>query len=178
MQAALRSRGGKIAGVAPYSNPERKHGSRVGWGSPPLYSGLEGLESYAAAFQLQARLPVFFPAAGFFAGFWFLARRSAIREVGEFDERYGLGGFEDLDLQWRLRRAGYRLGFAGRCYVHHVDFGCAQRNGLKKVELYGRRRAALLHEKFPAAAGVEYGYAGYWLNKSRAAAALRAERRP
>jgi hypothetical protein len=53
-----------------------------------------------------------------------------------------------------MRLAGYRLGFAGRCYVHHIGFGSGQSNGLQSREFYGRKRAALLHEKYPKTAAV------------------------
>jgi GT2 family glycosyltransferase len=152
MQAALRAGGPAVAGVSALSNPPREPGTPVDWERRPWYRGIKGLERYAAAELLRGGAPVFLPAVGLLNGFWFLTRRSVIKKVGAFDERYGPGGFEDFDLQWRMREAGYRLGFAGRSYVHHVVFGCSEINGLKKRELYGPARAALLHEKFPETA--------------------------
>jgi len=42
------------------------------------------------------------------AGMFLLLKSSALREVAGFDERYFLY-YEDVDLCWRLRRAGYNL---------------------------------------------------------------------
>lgn len=54
-----------------------------------------------------------------------LYRRSALEQVGGFDEQFGayawglpIGG-EDTDLAWRLRRAGYGAVFAPLAVVHH-----------------------------------------------------------
>ena len=152
MQEALRRAGPKGGGVSALSNPPRLQGSPIGWARRPWYGDIKGLERYAAAESLRGTAPAYLPAEGFFGGFWFLTKRSVIRRIGVFDESYGLGGFEDFDLQWRMREAGYGVGFAGRSYVHHIGFACAEKNGLKKRDLYGPERAALLHEKFPGAA--------------------------
>jgi N-acetylglucosaminyl-diphospho-decaprenol L-rhamnosyltransferase len=47
-------------------------------------------------------------------------RRSAIDSVGGWDERYFMYG-EDLDLCWRLRRLGWRVGYEPRGHVTHVQ---------------------------------------------------------
>ncbi|MFI5349410.1 MAG: glycosyltransferase family 2 protein [Elusimicrobiota bacterium] len=157
MQAALRPPRPPVGGVSPLSNPVRALEAPMSWGCRPLYRGIKSLERYAGAALLRRGRPVFIPVEEFLNGFWFLTRRSVIRKIGSFDERYGPGGFEDFDLQWRMRRAGYRLGFAGRSYVHHIGFGCSEVNGLKPREVYGAaRRAALLHDKFPETAAMPY----------------------
>ena len=156
MEAALRSPGAAVGGVSASGNPARAPGSAVGWGCRPLYRGIKSMERYAGAALLQGRRPVYSPAEGFFTGYWFLTRRAVIEKAGVFDESFGQGGFEDFDLQWRIRRAGYRLGFAGRAYVHHVGFASGQKNGLSIREFYGRKRLALLHLKHPETAAVPY----------------------
>lgn len=45
--------------------------------------------------------------------------RRVFDEVGVFDERFAVGTFEDNDLCYRLRRAGYRLLIATNSFVHH-----------------------------------------------------------
>jgi GT2 family glycosyltransferase len=52
-------------------------------------------------------------------GFCLLARREVLDAVGAFDERYGLGFFDDDDLCLRVRQAGRQLLAAQDVYVHH-----------------------------------------------------------
>lgn len=48
-----------------------------------------------------------------------LLRRSALEDVGLFDRSFFLY-YEDTDLSWRLRRAGYRLRYQPRSTIRHV----------------------------------------------------------
>ena len=52
------------------------------------------------------------------SGACLLARRSAFRAVGGFDEAYFMYA-EDVDLCWRLRRAGWRVGYEPGGRVMH-----------------------------------------------------------
>jgi GT2 family glycosyltransferase len=143
----------RAAVVSPCSNPPAKRAPL--WSAPPHYAGLAGLDRFAAAARLAADPGPFFPAPGFIPGFWMMARRARVLEAGGFDERFTPGGFEDFDLQWRLKEDGGVLGFAGRAFVHHEWFGIARANGLRQDRLYGPARRRRLTEKFPATARVE-----------------------
>ncbi|HXT01272.1 MAG TPA: glycosyltransferase [Elusimicrobiota bacterium] len=143
----------RAAAVSPCSNAPGR-GRRRGWGAPPLYESLEGLDRLAAAADLAPAAPAFLPAEGFVPGFWLMTTRARLERVGGFDERFAPGGFEDFDLQWRLKKSGGQLGFAGRAYVHHVWFGCARANGLSEARLYGPARRRLLTEKHPETARI------------------------
>ena len=59
-------------------------------------------------------------AAGWVSGSCFLARRSALEELGGFDEAYFMYA-EDMDLCWRAHEAGWGVGFAGTAEVTHVQ---------------------------------------------------------
>lgn len=52
-------------------------------------------------------------------GFCLAIRKAALGEELPFDERFGLGTFEDNDLCYRLRRKGHRLILASRSFIYH-----------------------------------------------------------
>ena len=52
-------------------------------------------------------------------GFCLLIRDKAFKELGYFDESYGIGNFEDDDYCLRAIRAGYRLCIAEDAFVFH-----------------------------------------------------------
>jgi N-acetylglucosaminyl-diphospho-decaprenol L-rhamnosyltransferase len=58
--------------------------------------------------------------AGWVSGSCFLARRSALEELGGFDEAYFMYA-EDMDLCWRAHHGGWGVGFAGAAEVTHVQ---------------------------------------------------------
>jgi N-acetylglucosaminyl-diphospho-decaprenol L-rhamnosyltransferase len=52
-------------------------------------------------------------------GACFLVRREAFDEVGGFDDRYFMY-VEEVDLCWRLARAGWRTGYESSARVIHL----------------------------------------------------------
>ena len=46
-------------------------------------------------------------------------RTATLRELGKLDTAYSPGGYDDDDLSFRYRRAGYKLILAYDTYVHH-----------------------------------------------------------
>ncbi len=81
------------------------------------YAGLDGLEAfagrrrreYAGKAQAVERL----------TGFCLLAHRDVLDRVGGFDERFGVGFFDDDDLSVKVLRAGFRLLVSLNVFVHH-----------------------------------------------------------
>lgn len=53
------------------------------------------------------------------SGFCILARRDVLKRVGGFDERFGIGFFDDDDLGIRVREAGFKLIIALDVFIHH-----------------------------------------------------------
>jgi hypothetical protein len=70
-----------------------------------------------------------------------LVRRSALREVGGFDQRLSCN--EDTDLIWRLHRNGYRTVYECRLNVFEFDHRRLDR-GLGRKTLHSLLRCALL----------------------------------
>lgn len=58
--------------------------------------------------------------ADWISGSCFLARRTALEELGGFDEAYFMY-LEDTDLCWRAHQAGWGVGFTGAASVTHVQ---------------------------------------------------------
>ena len=54
------------------------------------------------------------------SGACFLARRSALDELGGFDEAYFMFA-EDMDLCWRAHQAGWQVGFIPGVEVTHIE---------------------------------------------------------
>ena len=84
---------------------------------PVEYQRLDGLDAFAA----RRRREFAGQACEFerLSGFCLLARREVLDQVGDFDERFGLGFFDDDDLGLRVRQAGYKLLIAQDVFVHH-----------------------------------------------------------
>ena len=59
-------------------------------------------------------------------------KRDALAEVGGFDPFFPVNAGEDLDLGYRLKRAGYRLGYTPDAVVYHQHSDTHQ--SLKRVQ--------------------------------------------
>ncbi|MEM8586142.1 MAG: bifunctional riboflavin kinase/FAD synthetase [Bacteroidota bacterium] len=61
-------------------------------------------------------------------------RSKLFHGIGGFEEEY-FAHFEEIDLCWRLKRAGYRIMAEPRSVVHHVGGGTLSYNSPKKAYL-------------------------------------------
>ena len=121
----------------------------------PGYDDLSGLDPFAEKRRLQfAGRSLSFDRL---SGFCLLVRREVVNRVGVFDERFGLGFFDDDDLGIRIRQAGFELRVALDVYIHH--FGSRTFQGLG-IDCY--RQLAGNFESFKAKWGPERT-AGYRL---------------
>ncbi|MEX0717774.1 MAG: glycosyltransferase [Planctomycetaceae bacterium] len=80
-------------------------------------------------------------------GFCLLLRREVVERVGLFDERFGLGNFEDDDYCRRAREAGFRAVIARDAFVHHFGGRTFIGSGIDHGALM-RRNAQLYREKW------------------------------
>lgn len=79
-----------------------------------------------------------------------LYRREALECVGFFDEDY-FAYFEDLELAWRLRLAGYRCSYVPTAVVFHKGAGTAGAHSLLKIYNGERNRMWTVLIHFPPA---------------------------
>ncbi|QKG84448.1 glycosyltransferase family 2 protein [Kroppenstedtia pulmonis] len=66
------------------------------------------------------------------SGFCMAFRASLVKAIGIFDERFGLGTYEDDDFCHRARMAGFRCVVAGDTYVHHFGSRSFRQQGKKE----------------------------------------------
>lgn len=81
------------------------------------YDSLEGLEAAAEAFN-QTNSDKWYPWL-LLVGFCLLFKREVYERIGELDEAFSPGNFEDDDYCLRMRQAGYELLLCGDTYIHH-----------------------------------------------------------
>lgn len=81
-------------------------------------------------------------------------RADALKQVGPFDERLGPGAGgheEETEMSQRIRRAGFRIGYAPKALVYHeVDPARADRERFITIARE-RGRCRMLHEKHSTA---------------------------
>ena len=90
------------------------------------YQTLDEMHAFAARVAQQERGRHF--EWGRVVGLCLLIKREVIGRIGELDERFGVGFFDDDDLSWRARQAGYKLLVAQDVFIHH--FGSRTFQGL------------------------------------------------
>lgn len=77
-----------------------------------------------------------------------LLRRSALDKVGLLDERFEMH-MEEIDLCWRLQRAGYRIRVQPASEVYHIGGGSLRRGSARKVYLTFRNNLLMLYKNLP-----------------------------
>jgi GT2 family glycosyltransferase len=82
-------------------------------------------------------------------GYAFLMRRSLFREIGGFDEQFGLGYFEDVDLARRLVGEDNWFGIHTGSALLHADHGSFSEFSARKSLLESNRH--LYHARYPEA---------------------------
>ena len=82
----------------------------------------------------------------FLSGASLLLRRSALDAIGDFDQKYFLY-WEDADLCFRLRRAGWRLAVAPNSHVRHAVSASAGKSG-RNIIRYFNESAMRFHRTY------------------------------
>lgn len=104
-----------------------------------------------------------------------LLRRSALDEVGLLDEHFTMH-MEEIDLCWRLQRAGYRIRVEPASEVYHIGGGSLPQGDARKVYYNFRNSLLLLYKNLPDAEWKRVFAARSLLDAAAAARALAAGR--
>lgn len=73
-------------------------------------------------------------------GFCLLFKREVVTRIGTFDERFGIGCFEDDDFCRRANAAGFKSVIAGGAFVHHVGSATFRASGVDFVAVMRENR--------------------------------------
>ena len=79
-----------------------------------------------------------------------LLRRSALDEVGLLDERFEMH-MEEIDLCWRLQRAGYRIRVEPESTAYHIGGGSLPQGSPRKAYYNFRNSLLMLYKNLPPA---------------------------
>ena len=127
----------------PCSNtPALREDLWIGWGIP-LLAGAFSSGWKRIAGQYDEPRDIFWG-----TGAALLLRRSALDKVGLLDERFEMH-MEEIDLCWRLQRAGYRIRVQPASEVYHIGGGSLRRGNPRKVYLTFRNNLLMLYKNLP-----------------------------
>ena len=79
--------------------------------------GIARIEAYGTRYKAANREQSVF--VNRIIGLCLLVKRAVVERIGGFDTRYGTGNFEDDDLCFRARVAGYKIVIARDVFIHH-----------------------------------------------------------
>ena len=85
--------------------------------------------------------------AGWLSGACVLVRRSAFRELGGFDDGYFMY-FEDVDLGYRLGKAGYRNVYEPSAVVTHTGAHSTNTDSARMIQEHHRSARRFLSRKY------------------------------
>ena len=112
------------------------------WGYPTC-RGRRGFSMERDEGQYDDPLPIFWA-----SGAAFVVRTAAIREAlrGRLFKNYYFMHMEEIDLCWRLQRAGYTIGYEPRSLVYHVGAASLAQSSPQKTFYNFRNNLFLLAE--------------------------------
>lgn len=90
--------------------------------------------------------------ADWVSGACLLVRREALQQVGGWDESYPLY-YEDVDLCWRIRQAGWRVRWVPQAVVYHQRGGCAIPEPAVRRRLMHDGQWRFMQQRYPDLAG-------------------------
>ena len=118
------------------------------WDKKTLDSGMNFLDRYGFAYSYSPQektCEVFFA-----LGTAFAIRNHVFKEIGGFDDYYFME-YDDMDLSWRARLAGYKVFFCPASIVYHAGGGTVGRTyferNIRNIVQYVRNHFVTLIKK-------------------------------
>lgn len=90
-------------------------------------------------------------------------RSSVWKELGGFDADF-FAHMEEIDLCWRLKKMGYRVGYCPDSVVYHVGGGTLNTSNPKKTYLNFRNNLVMLQKNLPFTTAVWIIFVRLWLD--------------
>lgn len=76
-----------------------------------------------------------------------LIRRSALNRIGLLDEAF-FAHMEEIDLNWRMQKAGYRIAFEPRSVVYHQTGATLSQESARKILLNQRNNLIMVFKNY------------------------------
>jgi GT2 family glycosyltransferase len=106
------------------------------------------------------------------SGSCMLLKRKALEECGLFDEDYFMYG-EDLDICYRMTKAGYKIYYNSEAVVYHYKGGCTKNNKLaykykteSLIKLINKRNNYNFMQRFMVVLLIKIGYKAKMIKES------------
>jgi GT2 family glycosyltransferase/glycosyltransferase involved in cell wall biosynthesis len=111
-----------------------------------------------------------------------LVRRKVWNEIGGWDDRFGRGVYEDVDLCWQVRRHGYRVLYQPEVILYHRESASIDADGSHNLHAHSKENVEKLIKKWSGLRSDEaifYGVKAYqkmeqgrrWIRKAEQALA-------
>lgn len=76
-----------------------------------------------------------------------MLRRSVLEQVGLFDD-YFFAHMEEIDLNWRMQKAGYRIAVEPKSIVYHQTGGTLAQESYRKMQLNQRNNLIMILKNY------------------------------
>ncbi|MGN0022362.1 MAG: glycosyltransferase family 2 protein [Sphingobacterium hotanense] len=90
-------------------------------------------------------------------------KSAAWKEVGGFDADF-FAHMEEIDLCWRLKKLGYKIGYCPNSLVYHVGGGTLNTSNPHKTYLNFRNNLQMLQKNLPVGQGIWKIFLRFWLD--------------
>ena len=85
------------------------------------------------------------------------------KEAGGFDADF-FAHMEEIDLCWRLKKMGYKIGYCPSSLVYHVGGGTLNTSNPHKTYLNFRNNLLMMQKNLPVAAGIWIIFLRFWFD--------------